>query len=332
MARVVLGLPMYRSERSVGPVLESLLALDHDDFAIVAVDDCSPDSTLEIARRYSTDPRLVVESNPERLGMIGNWNRVLERAYQLFPAFEYFAWASDNDLRDPPWISVLLRELESQPAAVLAYSRFGTIDNGEKRVPNHSRWRFETRGITSSRERFEAAMERMRAGPVMYGLHRRGTLDRVGNVPRVLLSDFVFLAHLSLYGTFVQAPEVLWYRDLRQATGASTRRQRAALFAEPPLLTRLPVSLQHTLWLIRHLVITGRRPPGMTRKTALSLSLYYLVNWWSRLVRRGHTLANRRRKKLTKRTRKLLVPYKRRLLSFPPARWAVRTLRNVARS
>jgi hypothetical protein len=38
MARAVFGLPMYRSEALVGDVIESLLAQDFDDVAIVGRD------------------------------------------------------------------------------------------------------------------------------------------------------------------------------------------------------------------------------------------------------------------------------------------------------
>lgn len=333
MPRVVLGFPMYRSEEFVADVIESLLALDYDDFAVIASDDCSPDATLEIASRYAAaDPRLVVEANPERLGMIGNWNRVLERAYDLYPEFEFFAFASDNDLREPSWISVLVRALEDDPQAALAYSRFGTIRDGEKVVPARTKWLFESRGIAEPRKRFTATMEGMRAGPIMYGLHRRSTLSAAGNVPPVLLSDFIFLSHLSLYGTFVQAPEVLWYRDLRRTTGSSTRRQRAALFAgRPPRLTYLPVSLQHTLWLIGQMVIGTRRPAGMGRGTAFALSLFYLANWWSRLARRGRDLAFKKGKKLARPLKKPLAGHKRRVLKSPIARRVARALRSSAR-
>ena len=318
MARLVFGLPMYRSEGTVGAVIESLLDQDFGDVAVVAVDDASPDGTLEIARRYAErDPRLVVEAAAQRRGMIGNWNRTLEIARERFPEFEYFAFASDNDLRDPQWASACVRELEADPDAVLAYSRFGVIgSDGEKTVPQPNKWLFETRGLTKRRERFLKTLESLRAGPVMYGLHRRRTLDAVIEVQSTLLSDVLFLSHLSLYGTFVQAPETLWFRDRRQMTGAVTSVQRAALFADPPRLTFRPVPVQHTYWLFRRLVLEGRRPPGLSAFAALAVPVVYVAHWNWRLLRR-------RRRKLEKR----LVPYKRRLLKSPLGRVARRVLR-----
>jgi glycosyltransferase involved in cell wall biosynthesis len=309
MARAVLGLPMYRSEEFVGDVLRALLSLEFDDFAVVAGDDCSPDATYEVASAYAReDPRLVVERNTERLGMIGNWNRVLARAYELHPTFEYFAWASDNDLREPTWLSVLVRELEADPEAAIAYSRFGTFDENGRSDERAARWLFESRGIDNPIPRFRVTKKGLRAGPVMYGLHRRTTLDLVGDVPEVLLSDVLFLSHLSLYGTFVQAPEVLWYRGSRR-TGGAARVQRSALFARPPRTTYLPVSLQHGLWLLRRLVIEDQRPPGVTRARALTLAIAYAPTWWGRLLRRKvvrrKKWARTRMPRLARRLRKL---------------------------
>lgn len=165
----------------------------------------------------------------------------------------------------------------------------------------------------------------------MYGLHRRSTLEQAGNVPSVLLSDVLFLSHLSLYGTFVQVPEVLWYRGSRR-TGAATRVQRAALFAgRPPVTTFLPVSIQHTLWLIRRLIVDDRRPPGVGRGRAFLISLTYLTSWSARLIRRRLvrikawvrkklTTAGRKWKRLKKALRRMALLFRRRIRRDLPGR------------
>lgn len=308
MPRVVLGFPMYRSEELVSATLDSLLTLEFDDYAVVAIDDASPDGTFDVARRRAeTDPRLVVEANPRRLGMIRNWNRVLQRAYELFPDFEYFAWASDNDFRDPTWLPKLVQALEAEPNAAIAYSKFGLIKGGTREAPTN-RWLFESTTVADRIERLQKTTEGLRAGPMMYGLHRRSTLERAGNVPEVLLSDVLFLCHLSLYGTFVQIPEVLWYRGAR-TTGGRRKRQRAALFADPPATTYLPVPLQHVLWLFRTLVVEGRLPPGLGRGEAVHVPEVYLKSWVRRLVGRGEKayrkFVKRRQRDLRRRARPL---------------------------
>jgi glycosyltransferase involved in cell wall biosynthesis len=331
MARAVLGLPTYNSEGFVAEVIESLLALRYDDFAIVAVDDCSSDSTCEITCSYADkDDRLAAERNLTRLGMIGNWNRALARAYELHPGFEYFAFASDNDLRHPGWLAALTEALEAEPSAAIAYSRFGTTG---ATVAEKSRWLFDTRGVEDPLARQRATTELVRAGPVMYGLHRRATLERAGDVPEVLLSDVLFLSHLALYGTFVQTSEVLWFRGERR-TGWSPSRQRRALFANPPPSAFLPVSLQHSLWLIRNMVMGTLRPVGMSRATALFVSVRYLADWHRRHVRRTLAAQAKRRKKRKKvrarrrkRYRQVVAQVVAKARHTPVGRIAARMLR-----
>jgi len=68
MPRVVIGVPMYRSEQLVVDALETLLAQSYRDFAVVAVDDCSPDTTYDVAvARFGDDSRVTIEANATRL-------------------------------------------------------------------------------------------------------------------------------------------------------------------------------------------------------------------------------------------------------------------------
>jgi glycosyltransferase involved in cell wall biosynthesis len=269
---VVIGIPMYRSEALVAAAIESILAQEYEDFAVVAIDDCSPDATFSVAGAAGrSDSRIVVESNPARLGMIGNWNRVLERARELHGEFEYFAWASDNDLREASWLSVLVRALDENQRAVLACSCFG-----KRWGDRHDEEPFaDSRGISDPTARLRLAVRISSVGQTVYGLLRKSALDQVGGIARVLMPDSLLLAHLALYGELVQEPEVLW-RSGAPMTGSSRRRQRASLFARAPGYTFAPVALQHASYLLRWLVFHARRPPEVGRWRALLLIAIYL--------------------------------------------------------
>ncbi len=211
MPRVVLGLPMYRSEASVARALGSLLAQDYEGFAVVAIDDCSPDGTLDIARNLAeSDRRITVESNSMRLGMVANWNRVYERACELYAGFEFFAWASDNDLREPSWLSTLVGTLDENPSAALACTRLTRVD-GKGRTSPVDALHADLEG-TDPIARLRRVLRGIQAGSTVYGLQRRSMLERTGGIPRVLEADRLFLAHLSLHGQLVQAEPVLWFR------------------------------------------------------------------------------------------------------------------------
>lgn len=291
--RVVIGIPMYRSEALVAQVVESILDQDYGDFGVVAIDDCSPDSTFSVAKASSRgDPRIVVESNAARLGMVDNWNRVLERAKELHGEFEYFAWASDNDLRGASWLSVLVRALDENPHAVLACTRFGKLW-GDRRDEEAFA---DSRGTSDPIARFRLAVGAATSvGPAIYGVLRRSALDHVGGIARVLMPDALLFAHLSLYGEVLQEAQVLWHSG-RPLTPSSRRPQRASLFARAPVYTFAPVALQHACYLFRWLFFGSRRPAEVGRLRALFLITIYLAGHsWLALGRRYHRVVGRAR-------------------------------------
>lgn len=252
MARTVFGMAMHNHAPHLPEALETLLGQTDRDLAIVALDDGSSDDTPQIAARYAEhDPRVSLERQPERQGMIASWRRVAELAAERHPEAEYFAWVSDHDAWHPRWLEVLSAELDAHPEAVLAYPRSLRIDtDGEVARPNPP-WTFDTAGIADPAARFEAFSERGAAGDMIYGLLRRGAMAQAEFRP-VQGPDKLMLAELALTGEFRQAPEILWYR--RYVHKVTTRRQLRAFFpAEVPSSGRLPWPVSHALVLRRTL-------------------------------------------------------------------------------
>src|SRR5205814_9393285 len=64
----------YNREKYIAEAIESVLASTFKDFEMIIVDDCSKDHTVEIARRYSSDPRVQVHVNEKNLGDYPNRN------------------------------------------------------------------------------------------------------------------------------------------------------------------------------------------------------------------------------------------------------------------
>jgi glycosyltransferase involved in cell wall biosynthesis len=312
-SRVVIGMPMYRGAEHVAEALESLLAQDYDRFALLAIDDASPDATYEIALRYAiADARVVVERNERRLGMIGNWQRVFEQARSRYGEFEYFAWASDNDLWHPRWLSALVAALDEVPPAVLAYPRATVLRPDGRR--KESRRLFDSRNVEDAIERLGATVRGMRAGLMVYGLYRADALSATGVGMRVLAPDRALLTVLSLYGPFLQVPETLWTRRAKTAKGATRQAQRAALFAaRPPLRTYLPLWLSHACWLAELLVVRDHRPQGMSRVRACRAVATYVA---ARVGQDAGRALERRRKEIRRwsRQRRKMLRASRRAL------------------
>jgi glycosyltransferase involved in cell wall biosynthesis len=70
----------YNREKYIAEAIESVLASSFTDFELIIVDDCSADSTVEIARPYLHDKRVQLHINEQNLGDYPNRNRAAELA------------------------------------------------------------------------------------------------------------------------------------------------------------------------------------------------------------------------------------------------------------
>jgi glycosyltransferase involved in cell wall biosynthesis len=294
---------MYRSEHLVVEALDSLLAQSYDDFALVAIDDCSPDATYDVVNaRFADDPRVTVEANNSRLGLCGNWNRVLERAVELHPDGEFFAWASDNDLHEPTWLTEAVKALDGSPDAVLAYSRAGKVVDGVGVPRPHPV--IDAPRKPRAVDRMCAVLRGARDDGMVFGLQRVETLRRLGGRPSVVAPDILFLSQVALYGEYVRCPDGLFHRGKRK-TGGSHRRHRAALFpGQPPLWSYLPVQIQRMGWLTRNLLIDNRRPPGVGYAGAVTLIVRFFLTDLRQEIEGTRKRIKKYRKRRAKRRRK----------------------------
>jgi glycosyltransferase involved in cell wall biosynthesis len=277
-ARIVVGIPSYNNARHARRAIESLLVQTHPNIAFVGCDDGSSDGTAEILEEYAArDPRFTFQRNSERLGMVRNWCRVFERARELHPSMEYFAWGSDHDVWHPAWARTLATELDAHPEAVLAYPlALGVWDDDSQRRVTRP---FETAGESSIMRRLHHSWRRMAAGTMVYGLFRAGDLEACGVYRMILLPDRLLISELAVRGEFRQVQSVLWHRRLREGVVKLNARQRAAFFPgrRAPLYMRMPWALQHTAVLAWQL---GVRPRGaqtnVSRLLGLRIALAYL--------------------------------------------------------
>lgn len=298
--RVVIGLPLYNGGPYVDEALESLLAQTYRDVAFVCVDDGSNDGTDAVVRRYMRhDQRLSYERNQERVGMIRNWRRVFEAAREQHGEFEYFAWGSDHDVWHRCWIERMVAALDTYPEAVLAHPLALGITDGD--VVVREPFEFETDGILERGRRLRIAAGGMAAGYMIYGLMRAPYLPRCGIFREVLLPDRLLLSELACFGTFVQVPEILWYRRFRPGVIASIDRQRASFFPEgAPVHSYMPWWLQHSWALGTSLVIRGAGRPEIPRAEAARLAVRFLsVSLFFDLKRRAARRVHRYRKHRT---------------------------------
>jgi glycosyltransferase involved in cell wall biosynthesis len=124
-------------DRYVGAAIESVLHQTFRDLELIVVDDASTDSTPAVLRGFD-DPRVVVLTNEQQLGLAPSLNRGLERA-----AGRYVARLDADDIALPTRFERQLAALPSGALAVIGSAIWDLDEDGRRgrvhRMPVGSR-------------------------------------------------------------------------------------------------------------------------------------------------------------------------------------------------
>ncbi|MDY7012475.1 MAG: glycosyltransferase [Cyanobacteriota bacterium] len=122
-------IPVYNGEKTIRETIQSILDQTFQDFEIIAIDDGSTDSTVEIINQFQDD-RIKVFSFANS-GPNASRNRSLDRA-----TGEYVSFIDADDLWTPNKLESQLKALQDFPKAAVAYSWTDHIDrNGQFLYP-----------------------------------------------------------------------------------------------------------------------------------------------------------------------------------------------------
>src|SRR5947209_672609 len=103
-ALISVCLPLYNAAAYVEETIGSILAQTYSNWELVMVDDASRDDTAAIVERIlatERDPRLRYSVNPQRLGMVGNWNHATSLANG-----EFIKLIGQDDLLAPDCLQI----------------------------------------------------------------------------------------------------------------------------------------------------------------------------------------------------------------------------------
>lgn len=215
---VSIGLPVFNGEGHLREALESLLTQDYRDIEVLISDNGSTDGTgaicLEAARN---DDRVRYVRLEESLSPIENFNRLVPLGRGA-----YFMWAAHDDVRERGFVSSLVGALETDPEAILAFSRFDNIDETGRTVRRYAEnWR---KTFSESRFRQFWALALADEGATqkanhIYGVMRRTDLLAIGGMAHSNVEysgeDVVTLLRLLSRGRFVVVDEVLFHYRVR---------------------------------------------------------------------------------------------------------------------
>ncbi len=103
----------YNREKYIAKAIESVLASSYQVFELIIVDDCSKDSTVEIAKSFEEkDARIKVYQNKKNLGDYPNRNQAAKYAIG-----KYLKYVDADDLIYPWGLEILVKCMERFPEA-----------------------------------------------------------------------------------------------------------------------------------------------------------------------------------------------------------------------
>jgi glycosyltransferase involved in cell wall biosynthesis len=104
-------IPAYNAENTIRRALESALEQDYERLEVIVADDCSTDSTREVAGRIN-NPRITLLASPVNRGAAAARNRAIRHASGV-----YIAFLDADDTWLPGKISAQVRMMEENPKA-----------------------------------------------------------------------------------------------------------------------------------------------------------------------------------------------------------------------
>ena len=231
--RVSVLVPSYNYARFLPETLDSVLHQDFDDYELLVIDDHSDDASAAVLERYAKrDSRVRHRINPERRGMVQNWNDCLEWARGDYIKFLF----ADDRLTFPSALGQMVEQIEARPDVRLVGCAREIIDEQSRTVAVKCYAREAT--IRSGAEVVAAWLGRMGnpIGEPSSVLFRRADARR-GFDPRYRqLVDAEMWFHLLQGGAFAYIPECLCSFRRHDAQQSSQNRGRGIVEAEDAML------------------------------------------------------------------------------------------------
>lgn len=108
----------YNRDQYIAQAIESVLASTFMDFELIVVDDGSHDQTVEVAKQYTSDPRVQVYVNQKNLGDYHNRNYAASLAQG-----KYLKYLDSDDYIYPHGLELMVQAMEQFPNAALGVER-----------------------------------------------------------------------------------------------------------------------------------------------------------------------------------------------------------------
>lgn len=211
---VTICVATYQSEPYLHRTLEGIRCQTYQQLRCIISDDASTDGTCEICQKFcQEDGRFEFQPNEERLGWIGNMNRILCQDLG-----DYFVFVSHDDQLKPAFLETLLTQLAKHHDASVVFSDVEEFV-GEQRERNVLIFD-KSLGDMSIVQRVRPVVLNKPSDHWFLAYHGL-VRNRMIKFPRKLrrnlagevTADKLWVLGLAVSGKFVRVPEVLWIKE-----------------------------------------------------------------------------------------------------------------------
>ena len=115
-------IPVYNSEKYLEECLDSILNQTYENIEIIAIDDGSEDSSLDVLKKYSNKIHIFSQENQ---GLASSLNLGISKLKG-----SWLKWFSPDDVMYPYTIETLVDETKKHSKDTILYSNWNIIDDG----------------------------------------------------------------------------------------------------------------------------------------------------------------------------------------------------------
>ncbi len=191
----------YNREKYISEAIESVLASTYKSFELIIVDDCSDDSTFEIAKNYEVnDSRVRVYQNEVNLGDYPNRNKAAS-----FARGKYLKYVDSDDIIYPHGLEILVNAMEKHNSCIIGICSLA--------MSTASPYPIEVKPYESNKLNFLEGVGVFSFGPLSAIIRKDYFEIKNGFNKERMVSDYRFWLEASFDGNFLLIQDgVIWNR------------------------------------------------------------------------------------------------------------------------
>ena len=220
---VTIGIPVFNEEKNLRDTLESAINQTYRNISIVVSDNCSTDSSWEIAMEYaSRDSRIVLHRHEINKGVVANFKYPLSVSET-----KYFMWLGAHDILLPTFIEEAVGKMEQDSSIALVYPRALFFEK-EGELLQSADSEIATSEIDAYK-RIQLLIRKLNACTAIHGLFRTAELKK-HPLNHMGCDDYLILVLTSASGKIMPTSGIQFHRRISRNEGAEQVKSRYVAF------------------------------------------------------------------------------------------------------